>query len=1699
MINKYPALTASKLVLFLAFLAPLAAIAQNITRPNIQGPAGIQVNSFNGNLYYERRDLFIPGRGMPLNFSFTYNTAKTSINLGYGNGWTCSSQLVYEKDGGDIVIRRGDGRRDVFTFNGSAYDPPIGIFDSLSEYQPGKYRLRAKDGSCYFFDDNSHKRLTRAVDRQGNTLSWSYPHADTTIVRDAADRSVYLYHSNGLLRQLLDSLDGPPRIWAYAYDENDNLRSVTNPLGDSISYTYDRNRRLSGLTDARGSIFAVSYNEFGFVDSLRSPLTRAAISYDRQQLKSILSERVGAETQQTAYEFDSTGNLIAQRGNCCGFDVEYQYDSDGNITRMTDARGMLYRYRYDDRGNLLAKIDPLGDSITHSYEQVFNRRTATRDKKGYETTFSYDTLGNLLTVRRPHGVTEAYAYDSLGNRILYVNGRGDSTRYSYDNNGYRSAISYPIGTESFEYDNSGNLGMVISPNGDSTRYEYDALDRLTKITDALGGESSYSYDANGNLVSQNDPNGNITHYSYDELDRLLQVAAPHSATTTYAYDERGNRLRVKDPNGNTTHFEYDGRNLLSKEINPLGDSRSFSYDASGNQVKESDFKGNTTSYAYDSLDRLISITDALANVTSYSYDANGNRIAIKDARNNTTSFVYDSLDRQTMIIGPLSDTSRFFYDRNGNLLREQDANGNITVYSFDANDRRDTIFAPHSSTSVFVYDANGNRIAMTDPRGNTTKFSYDALDRLTEEVNALADTTRFGYDANGNRVFTSDARNNTTSYRYDSLDRQTLLISPLNDTTHYFYDPNGNRTQERDANGHVTRFTFDENNRLDSIKASLASTSSFVYDANGNRLQVKDPNGNATDFSYDELNRLTREINAEKDTTRYSYDANGNQDSISLPNGNLLTYSYDALDRLIRTADLLGTSATFSYDAKGNRLTITDGNGNTNSRSYDSLDRVTTMTDALDKSRRLFYDANSNLIRERDRNGIDTRYTYDALNRRDTVIDALNYRTNSTYDAVNNLASITDANGNTTTYTYDALNRLSIETFADTTSKQYAYDGVGNLIRRIDNKGDTTLYRYDALNRLTLRDYPDDNDDEFSYDTGGRMLSAKNAHAELYYDYDRADRMLHEVLNGDTTAYAYDIANRTRTLFYPGGREIVEHFDLRNQLDSIREGSSTIVDYDYDAGDRVTTRSYPMNGTTSAYVYDADNRLSSIIHNPDTLAGFNYAYDAEGNRLYEEKIHRPTHSQQYGFDSLNRVNLYKVGKLISGKVDSAITQTLYKLDGVHNRISIDVDGDITNYSANNMNEYFWIAGADTTQPLHDTKGNLIGDGAHSYSFDFENRLIKVNGGTTASYCYDPLGRRIRKIVGDDTTSFNYDGVRVIEERGASACVEATYLYGGWVDEMLQMKCDAEQLYYYHNAQFSVVAVALSVGAAIESYDYTAFGTVTIYDSVYVPMTSSAIGNSYLLTGRRFDEESELYNFRARYYNAILGRFVSRDPLKYIDGMGLYEYVKSNPFKFVDPLGTTTVHIGPKFNVDEQDLCCLKIIRRYQLYNGPTLRAKFMRCHAKCMDRYVFQYISEVLPNIIDLSSIAFIAAGKDFTKRKMAASLARAAGVRVGSAAIVLKVSGGVLVFTGKALAIAGAPLTSYIAGLHFSCTNSCNDSLCQSFAPPIKYWYTPKGIIRKICYNSEWRYRCPSTLDSRGPKQKSSAELWYQTVIGGE
>ncbi|NBB95650.1 MAG: hypothetical protein GVY16_07900, partial [Planctomycetes bacterium] len=118
--------------------------------------------------------------------------------------------------------------------------------------------------------------------------------------------------------------------------------------------------------------------------------------------------------------------------------------------------------------------------------------------------------------------------------------------------------------------------------------------------------------------------------------------------------------------------------------------------------------------------------------------------------------------------------------------------------------------------------------------------------------------------------------------------------------------------------------------------------------------------------------------------------------------------------------------------------------------------------------------------------------------------------------------------------------------------------------------------------------------------------------------------------------------------------------------------------------------------------------------------------------------------------------------------------------------------------------------------------------------------------------------------------------------------------------------DAEDnvLYYTSDANMNVTALVDESGTVVERYAYDPYGERTVLDADFSADADglSDVNNALGHQGLHLDTESALYYNRNRMYNAELGRFTTRDPLGYVDGMSVYEYVRSRPVVYRDPEG-----------------------------------------------------------------------------------------------------------------------------------------------------------------------------------------------------
>jgi RHS repeat-associated protein len=216
---------------------------------------------------------------------------------------------------------------------------------------------------------------------------------------------------------------------------------------------------------------------------------------------------------------------------------------------------------------------------------------------------------------------------------------------------------------------------------------------------------------------------------------------------------------------------------------------------------------------------------------------------------------------------------------------------------------------------------------------------------------------------------------------------------------------------------------------------------------------------------------------------------------------------------------------------------------------------------------------------------------------------------------------------------------------------------------------------------------------------------------------------------------------------------------------------------------------------------------------------------------------------------------------------------------------------------------------------YDNNGNLISesDGATTYEWDYENRLVTINNPQyTINNVYDAFGKRVavtrlRQGYGGqaETTKYLYDGMLPIIEKDISDSTLATYTrglsYGGGIGGIISANRGGNNYYYHYNGIGSVTALTDSASAVVATYDYDAYGN-TLASTGTVP-------NPYGFSTKEFSSATGLAYFGFRYYNPNTGRWLSQDPLGMVDGPNLYAYVKNNSVNWIDLYGL--FHFGKR--------------------------------------------------------------------------------------------------------------------------------------------------------------------------------------------
>lgn len=1054
-------------------------------------------------------------------------------------------------------------------------------------------------------------------------------------------------------------------------------------------------------------------------------------------------------------------------------------------------------------------------------------------------------------------------------------------------------IHQQLGVQSLTDRNGNTLtvgaGGIVHSSGKGVAFARDGLGRITSITDPAGNAMTYAYDAAGDLVTFTDREGHDTTYEYDPTHRLTEIRDPTGARALRnEYDENGRLVRHIDAEGRVTEFTHSIGTRQELITDRLGRVRLLEYDARGNVVRETDQNGK---------------------VTERTFDARGNRLTERNPLGETRTFTYDAQDNLTSETDALGKVTTYTYNARGQRLTATDARGNLTTFAYDARGNVASVTDALDRVTVYTYAPSGSLLTETDPLGCLTRYEYDTVGNLTREIDALGRETSYTYDANGNRL--TDTRTRTVggvpetlvvTRTYDRLDRVTEVRQPDGSTTRTVYDEAGRKSEGIDALGRTTTFVYDDIGRLIRREYPDGTADEQGYDAEGRRTSFQDRGGRTTTVTYDPLGRPLRTTFADGAFVTTAYDDAGRAVSETDARGHATVYEHDAAGRRTRATDPLGGVTVTTWDEVGNEVAVRDPRGQTTTYVYDELNRRTRTVFPDGTTEITAYDALGRVTAVTDQAGRTTSFTYDCLGRLTKVTDALGQETTYTYDEVGNRVAQRDASGHVTTTDHDRAGRPVRRTLPLGQFETRAYDAAGNLTALTDFGGATATYTYDAADRLTARNNPDGSGAAFTYTPAGMRATATDARGVTQYAYDARDRLSRVTYpDGRRLDYAYDLhGNRTR-LTATIGASILEStyaYDDANRLSGAVDPLGRSYLRTHDAGGKPLSQSYP-NGALTSFTHDTLGRLTALgtTRAGATLQSYAYTLGPAGHRTRVTEADGAVRS--YAYDPLHRLT----DETVTGGAADYVKSFAH--DPVGNRLAqTDTRTGPLAYSYDDRDRLLTAGPATYAWDANGTLQARGGGAPAALAWDFDGRLRQVTTpGAVVRHAYDADGNRVRTEVTPANgppvaTDYLVDPSSPLSQvvADSSAGAVATYYFRG--EGLLALVRGSGTRFVHQDGLGSTRRLSDEAGNLTDAYTFTAFGELLDH--------TGTDPNSHLFAGEPRDPDTGYAYHRARWLDAEVGRFLSRDPfageLERPSTLHPYLYTHGDPVNSIDPTG-----------------------------------------------------------------------------------------------------------------------------------------------------------------------------------------------------
>jgi RHS repeat-associated protein len=900
---------------------------------------------------------------------------------------------------------------------------------------------------------------------------------------------------------------------------------------------------------------------------------------------------------------------------------------------------------------------------------------------------------------------------------------------------------------------------------------------------------------------------------------------------------------------------------------------------------------------------LARVEDLCGNALSY--ERSGARVvAIREAggRRITLEPDTDGLIRRVALHVPDSDFHHIFVEYDHDTAA-------------DLVEVRDALGQPYR----FAYEQH-HMLRHTDRNGLSFYYQYDKSGEAWRVVRSWGDGGLYAYefaylDAENERRIT-DSLGHVSLVKLDERGLPISEIDPLEGTTFYEYDEAGRTTSVVDQDGHRTEYEYDDSGNLLTLTRPDGKTVLTEFDAAGRAVAIVDPTGARWQQKWDARGLLVEDTTPQGHVWRYEYDARGQLAAFVNPRGARTDLAFDGVGNLAGLRDALGHRKAFAYDALGNVTRALDPLGNETLYRYDATSRLIGTRLPSGGNIACAYDAEGNLTRYIDAKGAETRLEYAGLGEIARRILPDGHSIEYQYDTEERLIGVTNQRGETYRLHRDALGRIVAEVDYWGQARNYGYTACGHLIKSADPLGRVIRYQNDPLGQilkkvLTDSAHPEAEQTEtFEYDPNGNVVACANAAIGIERQFDPEGRLVEERQSaGCVVSNAYDAAGNRITRATT--REIAGR---RHTL---------TVQYAYDALDQATRAEIeghaPVEFSRNALGQLTEERLGALVRR-------RLDYDADGHLTAQRVLaaEGPLLEQHYRYDPS--------GNLIQ-KRDSAYGIDQYRYDPVGRVIAhLDPQGRLRPYlndpAGDRLRTRVHEPGQDAEWRREgeyesifyrfDRAGNLTertsAEGDTQFAWDANQRLASsTTRGTTTTYHYDPLGRRVRKQTGDTTTHFCWDRDFLLGDASVSHGKDAgpmLHLVREWVPypdtfeplAMVQRSYGAStqdagpsEFYYYHNDPNGCPTRLLdSAGNVVWAALHGGWGRVE-------QRPVDLVDNPIRLQGQYEDRETGLHYNRYRYYDARVGQYISQDPIGLLAGPQLY-LLAPNSLSWIDPLG-----------------------------------------------------------------------------------------------------------------------------------------------------------------------------------------------------